>query len=64
MLIKIGNGQIMSYNSWNLDTTTIDYTVSSPDNLCSAIYSNFTMEYRLVLLLSCSSIYKHSFHQS
>ncbi|XP_014785092.1 uncharacterized protein LOC106879881 [Octopus bimaculoides] len=44
MLLKISNGQIASNNGY-IDTTTIDHTVSSPDDLCSAVYPNLTMKY-------------------
>uniref|UniRef100_A0A0L8GSS3 DNA helicase Pif1-like 2B domain-containing protein n=1 Tax=Octopus bimaculoides TaxID=37653 RepID=A0A0L8GSS3_OCTBM len=64
MLLKIGNGQTTSDDNGYIDTTTIGHTVSSPDDLCSAVYPNLTTEYiepRLALRQSCSCTYKCSF---
>ncbi|XP_029634908.1 uncharacterized protein LOC115210447 [Octopus sinensis] len=45
MLLKIGNGQIMSDDNGYIDATTVGHTESSPDDLCSAVYPNLTTEY-------------------
>ncbi|XP_029634965.1 uncharacterized protein LOC115210502 [Octopus sinensis] len=45
MFLKIGNGQITSDDNGYIDTTTIGHTISSPVDLCSAVYLNLTMEY-------------------
>ncbi|XP_014774975.1 uncharacterized protein LOC106872477 [Octopus bimaculoides] len=44
MLLKISKGQITSDGNGYIDTTTIGHNVSSPNDLCSAIYLNLTVE--------------------
>ncbi|XP_014772635.1 uncharacterized protein LOC106870915 [Octopus bimaculoides] len=46
LLLRISNGQITTtYVPTTIDTNSISHTVSSPNNLCSAVYPNLTTAY-------------------